>query len=175
MNGEEREAAYGGRAEVRAAYQKVAVQQRRDPLLVTTKGADRVLAQAFPVPRNGGTIKFKLGITAPLTLSSPEKGHLTLPAIVDRNFSFAADARHGVWIESKRPLSIATAGLSAQQVDPQRYRISGDISDRDLARTRPSLLVERAGQTGPLVAQLGDGDRVIAGDRHAARPTARPP
>ncbi len=36
--------------EVRAAYQRVAVQQRRDPLLVTTKGADRVLAQAFPVP-----------------------------------------------------------------------------------------------------------------------------
>jgi Vault protein inter-alpha-trypsin domain len=161
VNGEEREAAYGGRAEVRAAYQKVAVQQRRDPLLVTTKGADRVLAQAFPVPRNGGTIKFKLGISAPLTLSSPEKAHLTLPAIVDRNFSFAADARHGVWIESKRPLSIATVGLSAQQVDPQRYRISGDISDRDLARNRPSLLVERAGQAGPLVAQLGDGDRVI--------------
>ena len=63
VNGEEREAAYGGRGEVRAAYQRVAVQQRRDPLLVTTKGADRVLAQAFPVPRNGGTIKFKIGIT----------------------------------------------------------------------------------------------------------------
>ena len=54
VNGEEREAAYGGRGEVRAAYTKVAVQQRRDPLLVTTKGADRVLAQAFPVPRGGG-------------------------------------------------------------------------------------------------------------------------
>jgi len=24
-----------------------------------------VLAQAFPVPRNGGTIKFKIGISAP--------------------------------------------------------------------------------------------------------------
>src|SRR6185369_7343626 len=54
VNGEEREAAYGGRAEVRAAYQRFAVQQRRDPLLVTTKGGDRVLAQAFPVPRSGG-------------------------------------------------------------------------------------------------------------------------
>src|SRR5207244_5034009 len=41
VNDEEREAAYGGRGEVRAAYQQVAVQQRRDPLLVTTKGADR--------------------------------------------------------------------------------------------------------------------------------------
>ena len=74
VNGEEREAAYGGRGEVRAAYQRVAVQQRRDPLLVTTKGADRVLAQAFPVPRNGGTIKFKLGITAPLEIDGPLQG-----------------------------------------------------------------------------------------------------
>jgi Vault protein inter-alpha-trypsin domain len=161
VNGEEREAAYGGRGEVRAAYQKVAVQQRRDPLLVTTKGADRVLAQAFPVGRNGGTIKFKLGITAPLELSSPERAHLTLPAIVDRNFSFAPDLRHGVWIESKRPLSTSTAGLTAQQAVPSRFRISGDMTDIDLARTRPSLLVERAGQLGPLASQAGDGERIV--------------
>src|SRR5262249_45352242 len=42
VNGEEREAAYGARDQVRAAYQQVAVLQRRDPLLVTTRGADRV-------------------------------------------------------------------------------------------------------------------------------------
>src|SRR5262249_8616545 len=63
VNGEEREAAYGGRGEVRQAYQRVAVQQRRDPLLVTTKGADRVLAQAFPVRGNGGRVKVKVGTT----------------------------------------------------------------------------------------------------------------
>jgi hypothetical protein len=50
VNGEEREAAYGGRGEVRAAYQRVAVQQRRDPLLVTTKGAGRVLAPGVSRP-----------------------------------------------------------------------------------------------------------------------------
>jgi len=38
VNGEEREAAVAGRGEVRAAYRRVAVVQRRDPLLVTTKG-----------------------------------------------------------------------------------------------------------------------------------------
>src|SRR5260370_33371760 len=82
VDGEEREAAYGGRAEVREAYRRVAVQQRRDPLLVTTKGADRVLAQAFPVPRDGGTIKFKLGITAPLEITTPSQPRLALPALV---------------------------------------------------------------------------------------------
>ena len=95
INSEEREAAHGGRGEVRAAYQQVAVQQRRDPLLVTTKGADRVLAQAFPVPGNGGTIKCKIGITAPLEITAPSQARLMLPAIVDRNFSFTPDSHHG--------------------------------------------------------------------------------
>jgi hypothetical protein len=39
VNGEEREAAFAGRAQVREAYQQVAIRQNRDPVLVTTKGA----------------------------------------------------------------------------------------------------------------------------------------
>jgi hypothetical protein len=116
VNGEEREAAYGGRGEVREAYQRVAVQQRRDPLLVTTKGADRVLAQAFPVPRNGGTIKFKIGMSAPVEITDPSKARLTLPAIVDRNFSFAPDTSHNVWIESKQALGTSAPGLTANRI-----------------------------------------------------------
>src|SRR5258708_26971320 len=58
------------------------------------------------VPRNGGTIKFKVGITAPVEITDPSTAHLTLPAIVDRNFSFAPDMTHNVWIESKRPLPL---------------------------------------------------------------------
>src|SRR5262249_34241206 len=89
VNGEEREAAYGGRGEGRAAYQRGAGQPRPQPPVGASQTADRVLAQAFPVPRNGGTIKFKLGITAPLELIDESKARLTLPAITDRNFSFA--------------------------------------------------------------------------------------
>src|SRR5882672_11394940 len=130
VNDEEREAAYGGRAEVRAAYQKVAVQQRRDPLLVTTKGADRVLAQAFPVPRNGGTIKFKIGITAPLEITDATKARLTLPALVDRNFSIESDAVHNVWIDSRQPLTVSLAGLETRRVDAKLFRVSGALGDR---------------------------------------------
>src|SRR5262249_3103773 len=156
VNGEEREAAYGGRSEVRAAYQRVAVQQRRDPLLITTKGADRVLAQAFPVPRNGGTIKFKLGISAPLEITDPSMGRLTLPAIVDRNFSFGPDANHNVWIESKQALDTAMPGLVAGQVEPRLFRIAGTIGDRDLARIRKTISVERHGGTSHIAARLGE-------------------
>jgi len=160
VNGEEREAAYGGRGEVRAAYQRVAVQQRRDPLLVTTKGGDRILAQAFPVPRNGGTIKFKLGITAPLQLIDPSKANIVLPAIVDRNFSFAPDVGHSVWIESKQPLAAFAPGLMASGVGP--FRISGEIDDRGLSRTRQIINVARNPGKGDVVAQLGDNaERIV--------------
>src|SRR6185436_12440072 len=63
VNGEEREAAFAGRSQTRQAYEKVAIQQRRDPVLVTTAGPDRVLMQCFPV-QPGGLMKVRLGITA---------------------------------------------------------------------------------------------------------------
>jgi hypothetical protein len=161
VNGEEREAAYGGRGAVRAAYQKVAVQQRRDPLLVTTKGADRVLAQAFPVPRNGGTIKFKLGISAPLDIADPAKAQLTLPALVDRNFSFGADMSHSVWIESRKPLAASTPGLTSSRADARLFRISGSLDDRDLSRTRQTITVDRDPDTGRLAARVGESEPVV--------------
>jgi hypothetical protein len=161
VNGEEREAAYGGRKEVRAAYQRVAVQQRRDPLLVTTKGADRVLAQAFPVPRGGGTIKFKIGMTAPLEITDSSKARLTLPAIVDRNFSFASDMSHSVWLESKQALATSAAGFATSRVDPKLFRISGALGDRDLARTRPTITVERNPDGAGRVARFGDSEPVV--------------
>jgi hypothetical protein len=160
VDGEEREAAYGGRGEVRAAYQQVAVVQRRDPLLVTTKGADRVLAQAFPVPRNGGTIKFKIGISAPLDLTAPGKARLALPALVDRNFSIGADAGHSVWIESRQALS-APAALESSRVDGRLYRISGTLDDRALSGTRPAITVDRSPDAMSRLARLGDGEPIV--------------
>ncbi|HZN30145.1 MAG TPA: VIT domain-containing protein, partial [Xanthobacteraceae bacterium] len=160
VNGEEREAAYGGRSHVRAAYQRVAVQQRRDPLLVTSKGADRVLAQAFPVPAHG-TIKFKLGISAPLDIVEPSKARLTLPALVDRNFSIGPDVSHSVWIESKQALATSVASLPVSRVDGRTFRIAGGVGDRDLARTRQTITVDRNPVTGNRAAQIGDGELIV--------------
>ena len=64
IDGEEREAAFASRADARRAYERV-VTRRRDPLLVTTMGADRVLVQVFPVTA-GGSVRFRIGMTAPL-------------------------------------------------------------------------------------------------------------
>jgi hypothetical protein len=160
VDGEEREAAYGGRGEVRAAYQQVAVVQRRDPLLVTTKGADRVLAQAFPVPRNGGTIKFKIGISAPLEITQSDKARLTLPALFDRNFSIGADTSHSIWIESRQALSGAS-GLDSTRLDGRLYRISGTLDDRTLSGSRQAITVDRSPNMASRQTRLGDTEAIV--------------
>src|SRR5262245_1021281 len=154
VNGEEREAAYAGRGEVRAAYQRVAVQQRRDPLLVTSKGADRILAQAFPVPRNGGIIKFRIGITAPLEMETTSLARLTLPAVIDRNFSFPSGVSHSVWIESKQVLAAAAPGLVASSIEAGPFRVAGSLEDRHLSGARPAIRVERNVEARALTSRL---------------------
>src|SRR5260370_17750781 len=94
------------------------------------------------VPRNGGTIKFKVGITAPVEITDPSTAHLTLPAIVDRNFSFAPDMTHSVGIQSKRPLATSAPGLVARRSDSGLFRLTGSPTDRDLVRTRPTAPVD---------------------------------
>ncbi len=169
VNGEEREAAYAGRAQVRQAYEQVAVRQRRDPLLVTTKGADRVLAQAFPVPRNG-TLKMKIGLTTPLSLDTEERGSLALPAIVDRNFGMAGDFRHAVWMESRGAVASSSADFSAAVLPSGVHRIEGHLSDADLTRTRPELIVMRDPARRSSLARIeGAPDihqRIVAADPH---------
>jgi len=99
IDGEEREAAFGGRSQTRKAYQEEAVQRRHDPLLVTTCGPDRVLVQCFPIPPNGGVMKIRLGMTAPLILDSLESGSFVWPHFLERNFGIGPEFKHSLWLE----------------------------------------------------------------------------
>lgn len=101
VNGEEREAAFGGRSQVREAYEKV-VRARRDPVLVTTCGPDRILIQCFPVEPNGGGMKLRLGMTVPLQpAATPGAWILNLPVFLERNFKFSPGKSHDIWMESR--------------------------------------------------------------------------
>lgn len=126
INGEEREAAFGSRGAVRKAYESV-VKQQRDPLLVTTAGPGRVLVQLFPIPA-GGEMKIRIGITAPMTMSSPEHAALQLPMFSERNFELAEGLRHAVWIESKTALEGGPA-LPSEQVSAQLFAVRGDVPE----------------------------------------------
>ena len=112
IEGEPREAAFGGRAQTRQAYRQVAVRQRRDPVLVTTAGPDRVLLQCFPVPVNG-SMKTRIGITAPLAVpdATNAEARLRLPTFAEQNFGAASNLLTTVWIESDVPALSASDGL----------------------------------------------------------------
>lgn len=89
VNGEEREAAFAGKSEVRAAYTAI-VAKRRDPVLVTMTAPGRVLVQCFPVPTHG-TMKIRLGITAPLLPETPANARYVYPHFTHENFGIDGD------------------------------------------------------------------------------------
>jgi hypothetical protein len=90
INGEECEAAFGTKGQVRRAYESV-VHRRRDPVLVNICGPDQVQMQCFPVPHEG-EMKVRIGITFPLNISLDGKGaRLPCPVITSRNFSVPSD------------------------------------------------------------------------------------
>ncbi|HEU4775839.1 MAG TPA: VIT domain-containing protein, partial [Telluria sp.] len=141
IDGEEHEAAFGGRGQVRAAYQSV-VRARRDPLLVTTAGSGRVLVQMFPIPPHG-EMKIRIGITTPLQLTDLQRASMQLPLISERNFEIPAALRHAVWIESAAPLT-GNALLRAEQVKPALYVLRGDVADLTPGADLPLVEARRA-------------------------------
>lgn len=137
VDGEEREAAFSTRGKVRAAYQEVAVVQRRDPVLVTTCGPDRVLMQCFPIPPDGGTMKVRIGVTAPLQIERLDTGRLALPRFVERNFRIPDNATHSLFAESGRDLK-----LDGRSGSPGRS-VAARIPDADLAGRKVELACSR--------------------------------
>jgi hypothetical protein len=173
VNGEEREAAFASRGKVTAAYQQI-VSQRRDPVLVTSSGPDRVQVQCFPVPPNG-TMKIRLGITAPLTRAEPEQGWFRLPRLLERNFAIASNAAHAVWVEAKQPLETSVRSLHAEQPSAQLFAVRGRLPHTELAHNFPSLRVRRdlaLTQTWTRDPQSASGEIIV--QQAAAQASAAP-
>jgi hypothetical protein len=139
VNGEEREAAFAGRGHVRSAYQRVAVEQRRDPVLVTTSGPDTILMQCFPIEPNGGTMKIRLGITAPLLVEDEGQSAFRLPAILERNFGMPDSLRHHVWMEMPQSAQALPNGLRVDASKPGVAGVRGMLSDAALSSTSATL------------------------------------
>jgi Vault protein inter-alpha-trypsin domain len=137
INGEPREASIAGRAETRAAYSKI-VSRQRDPLLVTTTGSGRLLVQAFPVPARG-TMKFRVGYSAPLQIKRDGHRSLAMPAIVEKNFDIPADQEHAVWFEGDSLL--AQQGWTAARLPKGATRLKAVIKDGLLRTERPRISV----------------------------------
>ncbi len=142
-NGEPREAAFAGRGKVTQAYQQVAIRERRDPVLVTTAGRDRILVQCFPVPPNGGEMKIRFGITLPLPLEETNRAQLLLPYFANRNFRIADEVYHAVRIKSKTKLWPFNQTFRTFLEDNDSI-LEGSIRDEELSQAASAILVDRA-------------------------------
>ncbi|MCA9802640.1 MAG: hypothetical protein KC777_11785 [Cyanobacteria bacterium HKST-UBA02] len=87
MDGVKRSSVIMVRGEARVRYVQSVV-KRKDPLLVSACGPDRILIQCFPV-RPGKTARVTVSITAPLALSSMDRASLSLPVMLEKNFDDA--------------------------------------------------------------------------------------
>lgn len=139
VNGEEREAAFAGRGKVRQAYQQVAVVQRRDPVLVTTCGKDRVMMQCFPIPENGGSMKVRLGITSPLSLEDTSKAVFKLPKFIERNFRIDDSIKHSLFIRSERDEKPILKTISDKELLSPRNSMSFSRDSKILAAWTPDI------------------------------------
>jgi hypothetical protein len=168
INGEEREAAFGGRGEVRAAYQQVAVVQRHDPVLVTTCGPDRVLLQCFPVPTNGGVMKVRLGITAPVALDAPDHGRFIWPRFLERNFRIAEDFQHALWMESPERLGSVKTAAASTRSNTLPFTMHESLGETNLTAAARSVEIFRRPEAGTVwTPMVADGGQVI---RQTIRP-----
>jgi Vault protein inter-alpha-trypsin domain len=175
INGEEREAAFAERTRVEAAYTAV-VSQRRDPVLVTSSGVNRIDVRCFPVPPNG-EMKIRIGITAPLHLESKERAWMRLPGFLEHNFVIEPEKIHSVWIEGNQRLDGSHKNLRPEQPKPDLYALRGLLSHAEMANSYPSILTHRSEnvtqmwttdhKTGAVIRQRLE-ERELSGVRRAA-------
>ncbi len=86
INGVAQEAAFSSNGQVQNAYDSIVV-RHRDPLLVTQIAPNRIKVLAAPVTANGGTMQFRLGITAPAEHNS-NGDFVRIPEIAASNLEF---------------------------------------------------------------------------------------
>lgn len=138
VDGTEREATVMGRSLARRKY-RAAVADKKDPLLVSTCGADRVLLQLFPVAPES-KIGVRLHILAPLAVTAMDKAELALPTFEERNFQ--VEIPTNISLKSQEPL---VSSVNTLRVDKfgQTKVIQGDITTPELARFGAVVVAER--------------------------------
>ena len=93
--GTERPAAFGGVRTVQAAYDEIAVQQRRDPALLQEVAPGCLRLRVFPVPARGGSVQARVLLTMPLHLRD-DGASLQLPSLHSTRCSLPS--RHAVQV-----------------------------------------------------------------------------
>ncbi len=109
VNRKARNAVFAATGKVRRAYREIAVRQRKDPLLVTWKGKDKVFLQCSPI-LSKSSMKIRISVTCPFINTDKGTYCLSLPHFAGRNFSFAKGLTHKIDV-GKRKLFVFASSL----------------------------------------------------------------
>ncbi len=140
VRGRPRDAAFTERGVATATYRSI-VAEKRDPLLLSAAGPDRVLLQCFPVPPHG-QLKAVVGITAPLNLEENNNCTLLLPAIIEKNFDKTND--HDLNIESSSSVEFSGAAKNFVHEKIDAHAVRAKVADELMSKTPLQLTVKRA-------------------------------
>ncbi len=154
IGGEEREAAFAERNRVTNAYEQVTA-AKRDPVLVTTAGRDRINLKCFPIPPNGGEMKMRIGITFPLILEDEKNALVRLPYFRDKNFRIPDEIKHSVWVESKRELQTANQNLK-QETKENLFAVRGSLADKEMTDSLSSIRAVKSDEFKTVWAKDGE-------------------
>ncbi len=130
VNGEPREAAFAAKNKVAAAYKSI-VRQKRDPVLVRWVAPDRIYVQCFPVPQNGGVMKFRIGYICPVA------GAMTAPLIADSNFEIPETFHHTVRLHSDGAVSDPGTGLEVVDHPQKGQVLMGELGHKRFSSPAP--------------------------------------
>ncbi|MBC7476334.1 MAG: hypothetical protein H7263_18765 [Candidatus Sericytochromatia bacterium] len=160
INGQEREAAFGGKEKVKGVYKNI-VSVRRAPVLVTSNGSDRVLMQCFPVPPSG-EMKVRLGITYPLQYKNKKQANMSFPYFIERNFALNDNFKHAIWIDSKNPIVLADQKFELQH-SKNIYTLRTDLNNEDIEKSHLALkLTIKQSITDSWAKDITDNKYIIA-------------
>jgi hypothetical protein len=120
-------------------------------------------------------MKVRLGITAPLVLTTADTGYLRWPSFAERNFTIGEQFQHSLWVESSQPLESTGGKLKAEQGKPGVYALRGQLHDEDLWLPANSVRASRpAGITYAWTKNTREADGQLIRQAIVEKPPATP-
>jgi len=122
MNGVAHQATFCETNIARDIYSNVVRVQRRDPLLITTSGPNRIEVQCFPVAPHS-EMHAALSVIAPVQFLTSSKGAIVMPRIIEKNFDDSATTHLELHVSN----------------DARNRDLDESVSDAELAKLVVSL------------------------------------
>lgn len=149
VNGKPQSAAFAGNDRVTGAYNWVA-HSNRDPALVTYLGKERVLLQCAPVPAQG-EMKVALAISAPVNLQAKSDASMSLPKLLNTNFSVVPNNEHTLRLRTPSDAEITMEKVRRASNGTQSM-VVGELKETEMTGSGLALRLHKLPEFQPVAA-----------------------